>query len=166
MTRRIGFLLAPVDREIDPEVQHISPTLEQNRIGVTGTPPKITRDIASRDTSSLQTSKDIGSPQTNNDVGSCIKIITDVGSGVNKDDSSSVGELLRNRKRHLPSADANDTTRPPPIKMSWEILGQVEDDIFVLDEEMLSVDTELAKKIERIFFESSGDNIKLQKRKK
>ena len=86
-------LLVPVDREVDPEVQHILPTLEQNGVGVTDTSPKVTRDIASRDTSSLQTSRDIGPPQTNNDVVSCIKIITVVGSGVNKDDSSSVGEL-------------------------------------------------------------------------
>ena len=86
-------LLVPVDREVDPEVQHILPTLEQNGVGVTDTSPKITRDIASRDTSSLQTSRDIGPPQTNNDVVFCIKIITVVGSGVSKDDSSSVGEL-------------------------------------------------------------------------
>ena len=47
--------------------------------------------------------------------------------------------------------------------MSRGILGQVEDDFSVLDEESPSVDTELAKKIENVFFESSGDNIKLQK---
>ena len=76
--------MAPVDREIDSEVPHIPPTLEQNGVGVTDTPPKTTRDIASRDTSSLLSNKDIGSPQTNKDVGSCIKIITDVGSGVNE----------------------------------------------------------------------------------
>ena len=57
----------------------------------------------------------------------------------------SVGELFRNRKRHLPNADANDPTLPP-IKMSWEIFCQVEDDFSVLDEEGPSVDTELAKK--------------------
>ena len=116
-------LLAPVDMEIDPKVQHIPPTLEQNGVGVADTPPKITRDIACRDSISLQTSRDIDSPLTNKEVGSCIKIITDVGSGVNKDDSSSVGELFRNRKRHLPNADTNDPTTPPPIKMGREILG-------------------------------------------
>ena len=47
--------------------------------------------------------------------------------------------------------------------MSREILGQVDDDFSVLDEEGLSVDTELTKKIENVFFESSGDNMKLQK---
>ena len=47
--------------------------------------------------------------------------------------------------------------------MSWEILCQVENDFSVLGEEGLSVDTEIAKKIENVFFESSGDNIKLQK---
>ena len=154
-------LLAPVDRKTDPELQHIPPTLEQNGVGFTDTSPKIITDIASRDTSSLQTSKDIGSPQTNKDVGTCIEIITDVGSGVNKDDSSSVGELFRNRKRHLPNADANGPTAPPPIKMSRKILGQVEVNFSVLDKEGHSVDTELVKKIENVFFESSGDNIKL-----
>ena len=89
--------MALVDREIDPEVQHILPFHQQNGVGVADTPPKITRYIVSRDKSSLQTSRDIGSPQNNKDVGSCItiiKIITDVGSGVNKDDLSSVGELF------------------------------------------------------------------------
>ena len=47
--------------------------------------------------------------------------------------------------------------------MSWEILGQVDDDFSVLDEEGPPVDLELAKKIENVFFESSRDNIKLQK---
>ena len=47
--------------------------------------------------------------------------------------------------------------------MSREILGQAEDDFTVLDEEGPSVGTELAKKIENVFFESSEDNIKLQK---
>ena len=47
--------------------------------------------------------------------------------------------------------------------MSREILCQVEDGFSVLGEEGLSVDTEIAKKIEKVFFESSGDNIKLQK---
>ena len=74
-----------------------------------------------------------------------------------------VGELFRNRKRHLPNADANDPKTPPPIKMSRDILGQVEDNFSVLDEKGPSVDTEVAKKIENVFFESSGDNIKLQK---
>ena len=47
--------------------------------------------------------------------------------------------------------------------MSREILCQVEDGFSTLYEEGPSVDTELAKKIENVFFESSGDNIKLQK---
>ena len=112
--------MAPVDREIDPEVQHILPFHEQNGVGVADTPPKITRYIVSRDTSSLQTSRDIGSPQANKDVASCIKIIkiiTDLGSGVNKDDSSSVGELFWNRESQLPNADATEPTATP-IKMS------------------------------------------------
>ena len=47
--------------------------------------------------------------------------------------------------------------------MSQEILCQIEGDFSVLDEEGLSVDTEIAQKIGNVFFESSGDNIKLQK---
>ena len=110
-------LLVPVDRKFYPKVQHIPPTLQQNWIGIVDTPPEITRDIVSRDTRSSQTSRDIGSLQTNKDVGSCIKIIADVGSDVSKDETFSVGELFRNRKRHLSNADANDpTTRP--IEMS------------------------------------------------
>ena len=157
--------MALVDREINPEVQHILSFHQQNGVGVADTPPKITRYIVSRDKSSLQTSRDIGSPQNNKDVGSCItiiKIITDVGSVVNKDDLSSVGELFWNRESQLPIADATEPTATP-IKMSRKILGQVEDDLFVHDEEGPSVDTELAKKIESVFLKSSRDNIKLQK---
>ena len=69
--------------------------------------------IVSSATSSLQTSRDIGFPETNKDVGFCIKIITDVGSGVNKDDSTSIGELFRNWKKHVPNADANDPATLP-----------------------------------------------------
>ena len=47
--------------------------------------------------------------------------------------------------------------------MSWEILGHVDDDFSVIDEEGPSVDLELAKKIENVFVESSGYNIKLKK---
>ena len=47
--------------------------------------------------------------------------------------------------------------------MSREILGQAEEVFSLLDEEGPSVDTELATKIENVFFESSGENIKLQK---
>ena len=47
--------------------------------------------------------------------------------------------------------------------MSRGILGQVEDNFSVLDEESPSVDTALAKKIENVFFESSGYNLKMQK---
>ena len=98
------------------------------------------------------------------DIASRIKILTDAGSGVNKDDSSSVGELLRNRKRNLRkgNADANYPTTTP-IKMSREILGQVDNQFSLLDEEGPSGDTALAKKTENVFFNSSGDNIKLQK---
>ena len=36
--------------------------------------------------------------------------------------------------------------------MSREVLGQVDDEFSVLDKEVPSVDTELAKKIENVFF--------------
>ena len=66
-------------------------------------------------------------------------------------------------KRYLPkcNADGNDPTTSP-IKMSRDILVEA-DEFSILDEKCPSVDTELAKKIENVFFESSGDNIKLQK---
>lgn len=41
-------LLAPVDKQFDPEMQHIPPPplkLEQNGVGVTDTPTKITRGM-------------------------------------------------------------------------------------------------------------------------
>ena len=63
---------------------------------------------------------------------------------------------------HLLNSDANKPTTQP-IKMSRKILGQVDDEFSVLDEEGPSVVTELTKKIENVFFESSGDKIKLQK---
>ena len=99
-------LLAPVDREFDPEVQYVPPTPEQNSVRVTDTATKVPRDIVSgtnRDISSPQTSRDIGSPQTNKDASSRIKIIADEGSDVNKDNSSLGVELFRNRKRPLPN---------------------------------------------------------------
>ena len=44
-----GPLLAPVDKQFDPEMQHIPPPpplkLEQNGVGVTDTPTKITRGM-------------------------------------------------------------------------------------------------------------------------
>ena len=66
-------------------------------------------------------------------------------------------------KRYLPkcNADGNDPTTSP-IKMSLDILVQA-DEFSLLDEKGPSVDTESAKKVENVFFESSGDKIKLQK---
>ena len=49
------------------------------------------------------------------------------------------------------------------LKLSRKILGRVEDGFSVHDKEGPSVGTELAKKVENVFFESSGGNIKLQK---
>ena len=112
-------------------------------------PTNVNRDKGSqtnRAASSRQTSRDRGYPQTNKDIGSRNKSLTDTGPGVNKDDSPSVRELIRNRKRYLPegNADANDPTTPP-IKMSRVILDQVDDTFSLLDEEGPSVGTELAE---------------------
>ena len=75
-----------------------------------------------------------------------------------------VRKLFLNRKKYLPkgNADANDPTTAP-IKMSQEILGQTDNAFSLFYEEGPSVDTELAKRTENVFFESSGDTIKLQK---
>ena len=42
--------------------------------------------------------------------------------------------------------------------MSWEILDQVDDDFSVIDKKVPSVDLELAKKIENVFFFSIGQS--------
>ena len=58
--------LPPVDRELDPEVQHVPPALEQIGAGVPDLPININKDITSgtnRDASSFETSKNIGSPK-------------------------------------------------------------------------------------------------------
>ena len=52
-----------------------------------------------------------------------------------------------------------------PIKMGQKIIVQVDDEFSLFDEEGSSVDTNLAKKIDNVFFESPGDNIKLQMNK-
>ena len=77
-------LLAPADRDLNFEVQHVPPTLEQNNAGVADSRTNISRNMgfqANRDASSPQTSRDIGFPQTNKDVGARTKIVTDAGSG-------------------------------------------------------------------------------------
>ena len=59
-------LLAPVDRKLDPEVQHVPLTFEQNGVGVLDLPVNINKDISSRTNrgaSSPQTSRNIGSPK-------------------------------------------------------------------------------------------------------
>ena len=58
-------LLAPVDKELDPKVQHVPYKLKQNCVGVAYPSTNINRDIGSqsnRDTSSPQTNRNIGSP--------------------------------------------------------------------------------------------------------
>ena len=97
------------------------------------------------------------------DIGARKNLHADVGSGEIGDNSSSVGELFRNRKRHL--HQGKDDPMTPPIKMSREILNKnmVYDDLCIQEDEGPSVDPDLAKKIENVFFETSGDNAKLQK---
>ena len=59
-------LLTPVHRELDPKVQCVPPTLEQNDAGFADPPTNINKHIGSRtnrDASSLQTRRDIGSPK-------------------------------------------------------------------------------------------------------
>ena len=50
-----------------------------------------------------------------------------------------------------------------PLKMSREILYQVDDDLGIKEAEGPAVDELLAKKINHAYFESSADNTKLQK---
>ena len=148
-------LSAPVDSKLDTEEQHVPPTRDQNGAGVADPPTNINRDIGSR------TNWKASSPQTSRDIGSRTKVLIDAGSGVNKDGSSSVGELFQNRKRQLPkdNADANDPTIPP-TKM--EILGQVDEEFPLLDESSFS-GRRVSQENRDVLFESSGDNIKLQK---
>ena len=64
-----------------------------------------------------------------------------VGGIPKKDTDSSIGELFRNRKRHGSKDDDE-----PPLKMSWEILDQVDYDLGIQEAEGLAVDEFLAEK--------------------
>ena len=57
-------LLAPVDSELDLEVQHVPPTLEQNGAGFPDLTININKNICSR------TNRDASSPQTRSNIGS------------------------------------------------------------------------------------------------
>ena len=70
----------------------------------------------------------------------------------------SIGELFRNRKRHG-SKDGDE----PPLKMSRQILHQVDNDLGIEEAKDLAVNELLAEKIDHAYFESSADNTKLQK---
>ena len=79
-----------------------------------------------------------------------------VGGTPQKDRDSSIGELFRNRKRHSSKDDVE-----PPLKMSREILHQVDDDLGIQKVEGLAVDELLATKIGHAYCESSADKAKL-----
>ena len=70
----------------------------------------------------------------------------------------SIGELFRNRKRHGSKDDDE-----PPLKMSRQILHQVDNDLGIEEAKDLAVNELLAEKIDHAYFESSADNTKLQK---
>ena len=67
-----------------------------------------------------------------------------------KDTYSSNGELIINRNRH--GLKVNDE---PPLKMSREILHQVDDDLGIQEAECRAVNELLAEKIDHTYFETS-----------
>ena len=67
-----------------------------------------------------------------------------------KDTYSSKGELIINRNRHGPKV--NDE---PPLKMSRQILHQVDDDLGIQEAECRAVNELLAEKIDHTYFETS-----------
>ena len=99
-----------------------------------------------------QNNRDKGCHNTNADQGSV------VGGIPQKDTDSSIGELFIKRKRQG-SKDDNE----PQLKMSRDILHQVDDDVDIQQAEGLAVDELLTEKIGHAYFESSADNTKLRK---
>ena len=81
-----------------------------------------------------------------------------VGGTLQKDTDSSIGELFRNIKGYGSKDDSE-----PPLKMSWEILHQVDNDLGILEAEGPAVDELVAETIDHAYFESSSDTTKLQK---
>ena len=100
----------------------------------------------------VQNNRDNGSHNTDADQGSA------VGGTPQKYTDSSIGELFTNRRRHGSKDDDK-----PPLKMSREILHQVDDDFGLPKGKGVAVDELLAGKISHAYFESSADNTKLQK---
>ena len=99
-----------------------------------------------------QNNRDKGCHNTNADQGSV------VGGIPQKDTDSSIGELFIKRKRQG-SKDDNE----PQLKMSRDILHQVDDDVDIQQAEGLAVDELLTEEIGHAYFESSADNTKLRK---
>ena len=100
----------------------------------------------------FQNNRDKGYHNTDADQGSAVR-----GTPQN-DTGSSIGDLFRNRKRHGSTDDDE-----PPLKMSREILHQVDDDLGIQEAEGPAVDELLANTINHAYFESSVDNTKPQK---
>ena len=135
---------------------------EQDAISLHTNPTKIVEDSGfnrvnnNGDTDTpAQNNRHEGSHNTNADQGSA------VGETPQKDTDSSIGELFRNSKRHGPKDD-----NEPPLKMSSEILHQVDDNLGIQEAEGPAVDELLAEKTDLAYFESSADNTKLQKIRK
>ena len=101
---------------------------------------------------SVQNNRDKGSHNTDAGQGSAVR------GTPQKDTDFSIGDLFRNRKRHG-SIDEDEL----PLKMSREILHQVDDDLSLQEAEGPAVDELLAEKINHAYFESSADNTELQK---
>ena len=131
---------------------------EQDAISLHANPTNIDEDSCSNRVNNngdidtpVQNSRGKGSHNTDADQGS------EIGGISQKDTVSSIGELFRNRKRHG-SKDDDELS----LKMSREILHQVEDDLGIQEPDGLAVDEFLTEKIGHAYFDSSADNTKLQ----
>ena len=100
----------------------------------------------------VQNNRDKGSYNTDADQGSATRVT------LQKDTDFSIGDPFRNMKRH-----GSTNQDEPPLKMSREILHQVDDDLGVQEAKGPAADELLAEKINHAYFESSADNTKLQK---
>ena len=100
----------------------------------------------------VQNNRDKGSYNTDADQGSATRVT------LQKDTNSSIGDPFRNMKRH-----GSTNQDEPPLKMSREILHQVDDDLGVQEAKSPAADELLAEKINHAYFESSADYTKLQK---
>ena len=91
----------------------------------------------------IQNNRDKGSHNTGADQGSA------VGGIPQNDTDSSIGELFKNTKKHGSKDDDE-----PPLKMSTEILHQVDDDLGIQEAQGVAVDEILVEKIGHVYFES------------